>query len=51
MNENLTEISEEEPLDTWYKEMGERTTPNIEDEPFVGLMEWCDYMEEYRERN
>jgi hypothetical protein len=38
---------EEEPLDTWYKEMGSRVPRDPEDEPFLGLMVWVDYMIEY----
>ena len=50
MSENLTEFIEgEEPLDTWYSEMGSRIPKNPEEEPSVGLMEWVDIMVEYKE--
>lgn len=38
----------DEELDSWYREMGERIEPKIEDKPFVGLMEWVDIMVEYK---
>lgn len=47
----MSEETNEIILDTWYREMAERTSPKIEDEPFVGLMEWNDYMEMYREKD
>ena len=47
MNENLTEFLDEEPLDTWYREMSEKPEVKPEDEPMVGLMEWVDLMVEF----
>ena len=45
---NTTKNLEEEPLDTWYKEMSEKPEDKPEDEPSVGLIEWVDYMVEYK---
>ena len=45
---NTTKNIEDEPLDTWYREMSEKPEVKPEDEPVVGLMEWVDLLVEYK---
>ena len=45
---NTTKNIEDESVDTWYREMSEKPEVKPEDEPVVGLMEWVDYMVEYK---
>jgi hypothetical protein len=41
----------EKDRDLWYKKMGNKTTPNPEDEYSVGLMEYFELMDDYGEKN